>query len=194
MVTLAMSHARQMIRIIASPLTISGLRTTVRNPEPPGNICLTPAAAIVVTPAPTVIIVTEAGTTVVTVESVLVETPPRVPGVAWAPLRERPGLRLGCASGSQTDKPQPCGNDKCRYSNACNVFHAQFVSLEVPNLGLSGHLISVCNATVMLIFTNRRSPSLLTGYPQNPMGWVRKAQSTPGSVPVARSALVRLAR
>jgi hypothetical protein len=53
------------------PLTISGLRTTVRSPEPPKNIYLTPAAAIVVTPAPMAIIVTaKAATTVVTVESV----------------------------------------------------------------------------------------------------------------------------
>jgi hypothetical protein len=43
--------------------------------------------------------------TVVTVESVRVATPPRVPELAWAPLRERPGLGLGYASRSETDQP-----------------------------------------------------------------------------------------
>jgi len=61
------------------------------------------AAAIVVTPAAAAIVVTKA--TVVTVESVRVATPPRVPELAWAPLRERPGLGLGYASRSQTDEP-----------------------------------------------------------------------------------------
>jgi hypothetical protein len=61
------------------------------------------AAAIVVTPAATAIVATKA--TVVTVESVRVATPPRVPELAWAPLRERHGLGLGYASRSQTDEP-----------------------------------------------------------------------------------------
>ena len=67
------------------------------------SVRLTPAAAIVVTPAAAAIVVTKA--TVVTVESVRVATPPRVPELAWAPLRERPGLGLGYASRSQTDEP-----------------------------------------------------------------------------------------
>jgi len=73
---------------------------------------LTPAAAIVVTPAAAAIVVTPAAAaivvtkaTVVTVESVRVATPPRVPELAWAPLRERPGLGLGYARRSQTDEP-----------------------------------------------------------------------------------------
>jgi hypothetical protein len=57
------------------------------------------------TPAAPAIVVAKAGTTVVTVESVVVVAPPRVPEVAWAPLRERPGLGLGYASRPQTDEP-----------------------------------------------------------------------------------------
>ena len=72
---------------------------------PAAAIVVTPAAPIVVTPAAPAIVVTEAGTTVVTVESVRVATPPRVPEVAWAPLRERPGLGLSYAGRSQTDEP-----------------------------------------------------------------------------------------
>jgi hypothetical protein len=87
------------------PRAITGLRTTVRSPVIARSVRLTPAAAIVMTPAATAIVVTKAGTTVVTVESVRVATPPRVPEVAWAPLRERPGLGLGYASRSQTDEP-----------------------------------------------------------------------------------------
>jgi hypothetical protein len=68
-------------------------------------IVVTPAATVVVTPAATVVLTAKAGTTIVTVESVWVATPPRVPEVAWAPLWERPGLGLGRASRSQTDKP-----------------------------------------------------------------------------------------
>ena len=74
------------------------------------------ATAIVVTEAATAIVVTEAartvvvtaaksGTTVVTVEPVPVATPPRVPEVAGAPLRERPGMGLGDGSRSQTGEP-----------------------------------------------------------------------------------------
>jgi hypothetical protein len=69
------------------------------------NVRLAPAAAILVTPAAPAIVVTKARTTVVTVETVRVATPPRVPEVAWAPLRERPGLGLGYASRPQTDEP-----------------------------------------------------------------------------------------
>jgi len=76
------------------------------------SVRLTPAAAIVVTPAAAAIVVTPAAAaivvtkaTVVTVESVRVATPPRVPELAWAPLRERPGLGLGYARRSQTDEP-----------------------------------------------------------------------------------------
>ena len=69
------------------------------------SVRLASAAAIVVTPAATVVVTAKAGTTVVTVESVRVATPPRVPEVAWAPLRERPGLGLGYASRPQTDQP-----------------------------------------------------------------------------------------
>jgi hypothetical protein len=56
------------------------------------------ATAVVVSPATAAIVVPKARTTVVTVESVRVAAPPRVPEVAWAPLRERPRLRLGHAS------------------------------------------------------------------------------------------------
>jgi len=88
------------------PLAISGLRTTVRSPVIARSVRLTPAAAIVVTPAaPAIVVTAKAGTTVVTVESVRVATPPRVPELAWAPLRERPGLGLGYARRSQTDEP-----------------------------------------------------------------------------------------
>jgi hypothetical protein len=69
------------------------------------SVRLTSAAAIVVTPAATVVVTAKAGTTVVTVESVWVAAPPLIPEVAWAPLWERPGLGLGHASRSQTDKP-----------------------------------------------------------------------------------------
>jgi hypothetical protein len=69
------------------------------------SVRLTSAAAIVVTPAATVVVTAKAGTTIVTVESIWVATPPRVPEVAWAPLWERPGLGLGHAGRSQTDKP-----------------------------------------------------------------------------------------
>jgi hypothetical protein len=41
-------------------------------------------------------------------------------------------------------------------------------------------LISYCNARVMLIFTNRWSPSLLPGHPQQPMEWARRAQVDAG--------------
>lgn len=121
--------------------------------------------AIVVTPAATAIVVAKAA--VMTVESVRVATPPRVPEVAWAPLRERPGLGLGYASRFQTDEPEARGNDECRYCNASNVFHAQFVPSELLNLRVSGHLISLCNARVMLIFTNLWSPRLLPGRRRN---------------------------
>ncbi len=69
------------------------------------SVRLASAAAIVVTPAATVVLTAKAGTTIVTVESVWVATPPRVPEVAWAPLWERPGLGLGHASRPQPDKP-----------------------------------------------------------------------------------------
>jgi hypothetical protein len=88
--------------------------------------------AIVVTKAATAIVVAKA--TVVTVESVRVAAPSRVPEVAWAPLRERPGLGLGYASRLETDEPEARGDDKCRYCNASNVFHAQFVPSELLNL------------------------------------------------------------
>ena len=69
---------------------------------PVAAIVVIPVAAIVVIPAPIAIVVTtKAGTTVVAVESVWVATPPRVPEVAWAPLRERPRLGLGYASRSR---------------------------------------------------------------------------------------------
>jgi hypothetical protein len=58
--------------------------------------------AIVVTPAATAIVVAKA--TVVTVESIRVAAPPRVPEVAWAPLRERAGLGLGYASRFHTEE------------------------------------------------------------------------------------------
>jgi hypothetical protein len=88
------------------PLQITGPRTTVRSPVIARSVRLTPAAPIVMTPAaPAVVVTAKAGTTVVTVESVRVATPPRVPEVAWAPLRERPGLGLGYASRPQTDQP-----------------------------------------------------------------------------------------
>ncbi len=93
-------------------------------PRIASGVCLTSVAAIVVTPAAMAIVVAKAGTTVVTVETVRVATPPRVPEVAWAPLWERPGLGLGYASRFQTDESQARGNDKCRYCNASNVFHA----------------------------------------------------------------------
>ena len=134
--------------------------------------------AIVVTPAATAIVVAKAA--VMTVESVRVATPPRVPEFAWAPLRERPGLGLGHASRLQSDEPEARRNDKCRYCNASNVFHAQFVPSEVLNLRVSGHLISLCNARVMLIFTNRWSPRLLPGRRRNrwigPQGARRRRQ------------------
>ena len=70
-------------------------------------IVVTPAApAIVVTPAaPAIVVTSSRPAAVVTVESVRVATPPRVPEVAWAPLREGPGLGLGYASRPQTDEP-----------------------------------------------------------------------------------------
>ena len=121
--------------------------------------------AIVVTPAATAIVVAKAA--VMTVESVRVATPPRIPEFTWTPLRERPGLGLGYASRFQTDEPEARGNDECRYCNASNVFHAQFVPSELRNLRVSGHLISLCNARVMLIFTNLWSPRLLPGRSRN---------------------------
>jgi hypothetical protein len=78
----------------------------VRSPEIARSVRLTPATAIVVTPAATAIVATaKAGTTVVTAEPVRVASPPRVPEVAGAPLRERPGLSLSDGSRSQTDEP-----------------------------------------------------------------------------------------
>jgi hypothetical protein len=60
--------------------------------------------AVVVTPAATAIVVAKAA--VMTVESVRVATPPRVPEFTWAPLRERPGLGLGHASRLETHEPE----------------------------------------------------------------------------------------
>jgi len=137
--------------------------------------------AIVVTPAATAVVVAKAGTTVMTVESVRVATPPRVPEVAWAPLREWPG-GLGNASRFQTDEPEARGNDKCRYCNASNVFHAQFVPSELLNLRMSGHLISLCNARVMLIFAICGRRDCCRDAAETD-GLVRKAQVDAGSVP-----------
>jgi hypothetical protein len=74
------------------------------------SVRLTPAVAVVVTmavvvtPAATAIVVAKAA--VMTVESVRVATPPRVPEFTWAPLRERPGLGLGHASRLETHEPE----------------------------------------------------------------------------------------
>jgi hypothetical protein len=93
------------------------------------------AAVIVVsTPTRTVIVTAPTGTAVMAVKPVRVSTPARVPEVAWAPLRERPGRRLSYARRTQADEPQTCRNDECRYCNACNVFHVQFVSAQLSNL------------------------------------------------------------
>lgn len=93
------------------PLAITGPRATARGPVIASSVRLTPVAvvvtratmAVVVTPAATAIVVAKA--TVVTVESVRVAAPPRVPEVARAPLRERPGLGLGYASRFHPDEP-----------------------------------------------------------------------------------------
>ncbi len=65
---------------------------------------LTVAVTVVVAGA-TVIVTAIAGTTVVAVEPVRVATPPRVPGIARAPLREGSGLGLGDGGRSQTGEP-----------------------------------------------------------------------------------------
>jgi hypothetical protein len=79
----------------------------VRNrarPRIASYVRLAAIAAVVVTPAAMAIVVPKTGTTVVTVESVWVATPPRVPEVAWAPLRERAGLCLSYASRFETEE------------------------------------------------------------------------------------------
>jgi hypothetical protein len=64
----------------------------------PGSVAIATIAAIVAIPTATAIL--PAGTTVVTVASVRVATPNRVPEFTGAPLRERPGLCLGHSSRS----------------------------------------------------------------------------------------------
>jgi hypothetical protein len=144
--------------------------------------------AIVVTPPAAAIVVAKAGTTVMTVESVRVATPPRVPEVARAPLRERPGLGLGHASRSQTDEPEPRGNDKCRYCNASNVFHAQFVPSELPNLSGVRTLDIPLQRQGDAVFRTSVVAEIAAGTPQKPMDCSARRKPAPAACRVTRSA------
>jgi len=57
------------------------------------------------TRATAIVVTTPAGTTIVAAAPIWIETPTRVPEVAWAPCWERRGLGLGDGSRSQTGHP-----------------------------------------------------------------------------------------
>ena len=80
------------------------------------SVRLTPAAAIFVTPAaPAIVVTAKAGTTVVTVESIRVAAPPRVPEVAWArQLRQMRLLAGGAGPCPQNAHNSPAVTDISR--------------------------------------------------------------------------------
>jgi hypothetical protein len=69
---------------------------------------------------------------------------------------------------------------KCRYCNASNVFHAQFVPLEPSNI----HHVMPLDISLQRYgdahFHKSVVTKLATATPQKPMDWVRKAQVDAG--------------